>query len=168
MLFRSNVSSILPISIKKRVLAKFITIISMFGIGVIIDLILSFVLSLLTDIISFREFFGIIIAMASIMFIYGALTIVFSYLLGYGKESYAQIVSILLIVFGVILINIGTIKETFILIGTNSGTGDINFFNDFMDFIKYRSYILLAIAVVVSVVSYIATVNIAKRKRGII
>lgn len=164
----ANVSSILPISIKKRVLAKFITIISMFGIGVIIDLILSFVLSLLTDIISFREFFGIIIAMASIMFIYGALTIVFSYLLGYGKESYAQIVSILLIVFGVILINIGTIKETFILIGTNSGTGDINFINDFMDFIKYRSYILLAIALVVSVVSYIATVNIAKRKRGII
>ena len=38
----------------------------------------------------------------------------------------------------------------------------------FRDFIFYKSYILLAIAVVVAIVSYIATVNIAKKKRGII
>ena len=164
----AKVSSALPVSIPKRVLAKYITIISMFGIGVIIDIIISFVLSLLTDIISFREFFGIIIAVASIMFIYGALTIVFSYLFGYGKESYGQMVSIISIALGVILIKYKTIKEIFTLSVANSGTGDINFMNDFMNFLKYKSYILLAIAVVVAIVSYIATVNIAKRKRGII
>lgn len=67
----SSISSILPLSVNKRVLAKYLTVFMMFGIGVVVDIVISFVLSMFTDIISFVDFFGIIISAASLMCIYG-------------------------------------------------------------------------------------------------
>lgn len=54
----SNVSSILPLPVNKRVMAKFLTVFLLFGIGVAVDVAISFVLSILTDIISFADFSG--------------------------------------------------------------------------------------------------------------
>lgn len=106
----TSISSILPLSVNKRVLAKYLTVFMMFGIGVVIDIVISFVLSILTDIISFADFLGIIISAASLMCIYGALVILFCFLLGYGKEDCAIVVSWAVILITAILANIKKIK----------------------------------------------------------
>ena len=72
-----NVSATLPLPIYKRVMAKYLTVLMMFGIGVGVDLVISFVLTLLTDIVTFTDFLGIILSFASVMSIYGSLTILF-------------------------------------------------------------------------------------------
>lgn len=163
----ARVSSILPLSIEKRVLAKFLTIALRFGLGVLMDLVLAFVLSLLTDIISFREFGGIIISLSSIMFLDATITVMLCFWFGYGKEDYAQIISILVLVCGVILVNFNTIRQIFQSI-VAGGVGNMDFMNEIMDLIKFRSHILLIWALGAGVVFYVLSVVIAKKKRGII
>lgn len=156
-----SVSSIFPIPLAKRVAAKYMTVLIMFGIGVSIDLAISFALSLITDIITFADFFGIIISAASLMSVYGSLTIMFCFLLGYGKESYAQIITLLLMLLSAIIPNLGKIKSAIVSGVTINGNG-------FMNIIKHKSYIPFFVAVAVLFVTYTASVLIAKRKRGIV
>lgn len=160
-----NVSASLPLSVGKRVMAKYITIFAMFGIGVTVDLVISCILSKLTDIMSFSEFFGIIISAASLMSIYGALVIVFCFLFGHGKENYAIISSWILIFLIAILANIHKLKQIFMLADNIKG---LKVFDDFLNFFKYRFYILFVIALITMVVSYFASAWIAKRKRGVV
>lgn len=163
----SGVSSILPLSAGKRVMAKYLTVLVMFGIGVSVDLIISFVLSKLTDIISFREFFGIIISAASLMIIYSTLAILFCFLFGYGKEDYAILTSCAMILITAPLVNIKKVKLIFLSV-TGANSDSIDFMNEFMNFLKYKYFILLAIAVIVTTASYLISVEIVKRKRGIL
>lgn len=163
----SGVSSILPLSAGKRVMAKYLTVLVMFGIGVSVDLIISFVLSKLTDIISFREFFGIIISAASLMIIYSTLAILFCFLFGYGKEDYAILTSCAVILITALLVNIKKVKLIFLSV-TGANSDSIDFMNEFMNFLKYKYFILLAIAVIVTTASYLISVEIVKRKRGIL
>lgn len=151
----AGVSETFPLSINQRVMTKFITVLMMFGIGVGVDFILSFVLYLLTDIISFADFLGIIISAASVMSIYGSLTILFCFVFGYGKESFAQGTSLLSMLAVCIAFGFHRIR-------------DINIINDFMNFLKHRYYILLILAGIIMMISYFGTVAVAKRKRGMI
>lgn len=162
-----SVSSILPISVNKRVLAKYLTAFVMLVIGVSVDIAISFVLSILTDIISFTDFFGIIISAASLIGIYGTVAIMFCFLLGYGKEDYAIIVSWAAMIIFVIFANIKKIKLIFASISTGNSDG-IGFFDDFMDFIKHKYYVLFAIAVIATAGSYFLSVEITRRKRGVV
>lgn len=165
----AKVSSVLPLSIEKRVLAKFITILSFFGIGVATDLVISFLLSILTDIFSFQEFFEIIITGASALFIYGALICVFTFLLGYGKESYAQILSVLTIAAVLILINISKVKMIVLAcLSESDELFNFNVFEAITNLVKDKCIVVFITAVVVGVLSYVLSVLIAKRKRGII
>lgn len=163
----ARVSSVLPLSIEKRVLAKFFTIALRFGIGVLMDLVLAFVLSRLTDLISFREFGGIIVSLASILFLYAAITVMLCFWFGYGKADYAQILSILVLVCGVILANFHTIRQIFRTVAAG-GAANMDFMNEMMDLIKCRSYILLIWALGGGAVTYVLSVVIARRKRGMI
>lgn len=155
----TKVACILPLSIEKRLLARYITIFSMFGLGVVLDIVIALVLSVLTDIISFSDFLGIIISMGAVMSIENALFIVLCIALGYGKEDYARIISWIIGVGTVIAINFSKLKTAFI-------TDDFGIMNDLMEFIKHRSYILLGIAALVVVVSYAMALMLAKRERG--
>lgn len=163
-----RVSASLPLSIEKRVLAKYITLLLMFGMGVMVDTLISFVLSCLTDIISFAEFFGIIISSASVMSIHGALAIVFCLLLKNGSEEYSVLFSAICMITGGLLFNISKVRLILVNIASGGKNGDIDFVDDFMTFIKYKAYILLIIAVAVMIVSYFISVAIAKRKRGVV
>lgn len=166
----ANVCGTLPLSINKRVMAKYVTVLILFGIGVGVDLLISLVLSLLTDIISFADFLGIILSAASVMSIYGFLTIFFCFVVGYGKESYAQSASLLIMGAVFIAANFKKIKDIFggTFAGPDSSTGDLLYVNDFMEFLKHRFYLLLMLAVITMVISYFGTVTIAKRRRGMI
>lgn len=160
-----KVSAILPLSLHKRILSKYMTILMMFGAGVGIDLLIAFVLSIITDLISFADFFGIIIAAASVMSIYGSLVIVFCFLFGHGKEDLARIATVLLLLGSIILLNFSKIKM--ILFNVSSETGTLPDFR-FVDFIKQQSGILFMAAVFVMFVSFFVSVTVAKRKRGIV
>lgn len=161
-----KVSAVMPFSIAKRVLAKFITMIMMFGIGVLVDLIISFVLSRLTALVSFADFFGIIISAASIMSIYGALVTLFCFLYGYGKEGYALVSTILLMISVAIMVNIQNIKNALGDMAGEAYTDPI--LNNFLNFFKHKFYILFVIAIVTMIISYFVSVYIADRKRGVI
>lgn len=163
----SSISSILPLSVNKRVLAKYLTVLMMFGIGVVVDIVISFVLSMFTDIISFANFLGIIISAASLMCIYGARVILFCFLLGYGKEDYAIVVSWAVILITAILANMKKIKLFFL--SMESGSPDFSYlFNEFMNFIKHKYFALFAVAVIVMTASYFVSAGIAKRKGGVV
>lgn len=165
----ANVSAILPLSIEKRVLSKFITILAFFGIGVSTDLVISFVISLLTDILSFQDFFAIIITCASALFIYGALICVYMFLFGYGKESYAQLCSILSIVIGLVLANFEKAKALFIsCFSEEAEVLDVNPMEVVLGFVKNNSLKVFGVALLIGIVSYLLSVWIAKRKRGIV
>lgn len=165
----AKLSACLPLSIEKRVLAKFITILSFFGIGVATDLAISLVLSILTDIISFKEFFVIIITVASAMFIYGALVCVYMFIFGYGKESYAQVASIGSIVAVLVICNFEKVKYIFMSCFTEEvDVVDVNPINVVRDFTVDKSLSIFLSAVIVGILSYVVSVLIAKRKRGVV
>lgn len=163
-----NVSSVMPVSIEKRVLSKYITISLFFGIGMAVDLIIAFILSIFTNIISFKEFLGIIVVEASAMFIYGALMCVYMFILGYGKESYAILCSVLTIVLVLVLLNFGRLKTGFASIFIEQS--DIAEFNPLelvTDFIWKYDAVAFPVAVMTGILSYVLSVVIEKRKRGI-
>lgn len=165
----AKVSASLPLSVEKRVIARYLTVFSVFGIGVGIDVLLALVLSFLTDIIIFADIIGIILSAASVMSIYGALTIVFCFWLGNGKEDYASLLSCLLMVGTVCLVNFRKIRDIFMagMDGQDAGAAGDRL-NVLMDFLKYRFYLLCLLAALVLFLSYLGAVGIARRKRGII
>ena len=158
----SMVSASLPLSREKRLFAKYITVILVFSIGIVIDLIVAFVLSMLTDMVSFFDFCGIILSMASIMMMVGALSIFFALLLEKGEEEYATLLSAFFLIIVAVLFNYSKIKM-FIL---EDGSSDM--FNDFVDFFIDKSYVFIIFAVITIVLSYVASLAVANRKRGII
>lgn len=169
-----KVSGMLPVSIERRVLARFLSVYALFAMGVLIDLCLAVILSALTDLMTFAQLFGIIISAASAMSIFSAFAIFFCFLLGYGKEQYAVMLSILTVIVFAILLNLGKVKSILLVIAI-AGTlpaekrtdGSSSVWGIF-DFLEEKAWILLIIAVIVSILSYGASLMIEKRKRGVI
>jgi len=159
----------LPLPISKRLLARFLAIYALFGIGTLLDVILAFILSRLTDLIRFRDFLGIILSGASVMSIYSALVIFFCILLGYDGQTYAQVFSLLSMALALILCNLNYFRSLIKSIMTDqSGMFDMAVFWRPLDFIKEKSWILVLIAAAVSIVSYCISLKVAVRKRGVI
>lgn len=162
-----KVSSVMPLSIGQRVMAKFITIFAMFGMGAVTDLVIAFILSKLTNIISFMDFLGIIISAVSLMSIFGALVIVLCFVFGYGKEDYSRIIALFIMLVTALLVNITKIKALFRAITLGDDT-EIDFLTDFVEYFKCKSYMLLLMAMITIIVSYFVSVFVAKRKRGVV
>ncbi|MCR5702143.1 MAG: ABC-2 transporter permease [Lachnospiraceae bacterium] len=166
-----KVAASLPVSLRKRVLSKYLTIYTLFLIGAFVDILIAVLLSGITDLITLKDFLGIIVSSVSVMCIYSAFVIFFCILLGCGKEMYAQILSIVTMLLVVIIINFNTIKGIIISIvksGEEDSVGDISFIWNMLDFIKERSYVFLIAAVFNSVASFVLSWIIAERKRGVI
>lgn len=167
-----KVAGILPLSVGKRVTARFITIFTLFGIGAVIDIIIAFILSVMTDIISFSDFVGIIISASSLMCIYSALVILYCILMGKGRETVAMILSLLCMVLIYVILRFNKLKDILIAIIALDDTGDsgmsTDYFWDFITFIKQKSYVLLITAIIIMAVSYCISYVIADKKRGVI
>jgi len=162
-----KVSSVMPLSVSKRVMAKFVTVLTMSGMGAVTDLVIAFILSKLTNIISFMDFLGIIISSVSLMSIFGALVIVLCFLFGCGKEDYSRISALLIMIAAAVLVNRAKIKAIITSIRLR-GDAEIDFLSDFIEYFKCKSYMLFLIAVLTVMVSYFVSVFVAKRKRGVV
>ena len=89
-------------------------------------------------------------------------------ILGYGKEQYAQVFSLLTIILSFVIIKFQGVKSVFIRIFIEEqGFDSVTFWKP-LDYFRDKGYVLLIIALLVSVFSYGLSLYIAERKRGVI
>lgn len=163
----SKVSACMPLTLPRRVLARFLSIGLLSVAGMAIDLIMVILLAVFTNIAGFMSLLGIMVSLASIMLIFSFLTIMYSFLLGSGKEEYAQLASAFTIIIVALLINIKSIV-TIIKSGSLTVSTYMKSVNSIVDFLANKSYIMLIAMLVVCGLCYLGTVKIAEGKRGII
>ena len=166
-----KVALVLPVSLKKRLLARYLTIYTLLGIGILVEVLIAFLLSCLTDLMSFSEFFGIILFLSSFMIICNAIFIFFYLLFGYGKEQYAQIVSTAVFFLSVLAVGFEKIKS-FLFTSADvenqlSGESELLPMWEAFDFMKEKSWILFFIAIGITILSYVASLLIAEKKKGV-
>lgn len=159
-----KVASSLPVTTNQRVASRFITGFLFIGIGVVVDLLMTVVISGITDIISFSNFCGLILSFASLMTIYISLVIALMYLFGNAAATYANIVPIIMFVMVGIAANWGKLRAVLVSDGDEA---IFDFYNDFMDFVYHKYYVLIIAAVIIAAGSYLASVFIADKKKEV-
>lgn len=149
----ADFAAALPVPVNKRILAKYISSFWLFVINGIFTVILSYVLSKLTDMITFGDFLNMELFLTGIMVMLAALTIMINILMGKGKEIFASIISALIIavVLVIPLVNAA-----------------INDSQAILRFPREHGYWVLLIAVGLVVVSYYVSVFTAQKKRGVV
>ncbi len=174
----AKVAAGMPLSIGKRVSSFFATTLILLGIGIAADVFIAFVLSVvLADmaLISFGDFILSIVVIACVMAMFNALNMLFCIFLGPGKEQKATETTITVITIGLILINIKKViwfaKDLIITLskGFNQAEGpevEISTVFDIIGWIKDKAAVLLIVTLAISALSYVASIFIAKRKRG--
>ena len=156
----ANVAGALPLSVKQRVSARFITLFLTCGVGTIISLLLSFVLSLFTDIMTFGDFAGLVLSAASLILIFSALEMMFIVMLKMKNPDYVRIISLLIMTAVFILCSLGRI------IAAVRAMKPVELITDGLLFLENRWFILAVAAAVCLLISYFVSAGIAERKRG--
>lgn len=159
-----KVAAAFPVSIGKRVACRFIAGYLFIAIGVAVDLIITVILSSLTDIISFGKFCGVIVTFASCMLMYISMFILLVYFLGNGRITYANVIPLLIGAAVFVLANFDKVKD--FMTGANDNAL-LELYDQVTEFMFHRSYILFIAAIIVSGAAYLAAVHIAGRKRGV-
>lgn len=159
-----KVASALPVSVDRRVACRFMAGYLFIVLGAAVDLVLSVILSSLTDVISLEKYCGVIITFASVMMVYISLFILFTYILGKGKTIYANILPLLIGLLVCICVSFNKIKA---FLTDTDDNALMDLYNRTTDFMFHRSYLLLTAAIIISGSAYFAAVYIAKRKRGV-
>ncbi len=170
----SKISAALPLSISQRVGAKYITVFLLFGIGAFIDICIAVILSQLTDILTFSEFMGVILSITSVMCMYSCLVILFCLLFKGGNEDLATICSLGTLLFIAVTVNWRkVIKVIWVMVGVNpAGESEMEetmiMIPDMLHYLQEKMWVFILAALVILVVSYLLSVLIAKRKRGVV
>ena len=162
----NRIAGALPLSIHKRLFARFLTIYALFGMGIAVDTVLAIIISSLTDMMTFGELMGVVVSAAAIFSIYGALIIFFNVLLGYGKDQYCQLFAIFTTVLAAALLNIGHLIKIWKVLFLEQEI-DLNVWG-WLDYLKTKAWIVVIAAILVSAASYGLSLYIADRKRGVI
>lgn len=154
------VAGALPLSVKQRITARFITLFLTCGTGTVISLALSFILSLFTDIMTLGDFAGLVLSATSLILIFSALEMILIFLLKMKNTDYVRIISLLIMAAAFIASSLGRIINA---VRSMNPTGLIT---DGLLFLENRWIILVAAAAVCLLVSYFVSTGIAERKRG--
>ena len=149
----ADFAAALPVPVNKRMLAKYISCFWLFLINGIFTVILSYVLSKLTDMITFGDFLNMELFLTGIMVMLAALTIMINILMGKGKEMFASIIASFVITAS---LAIPLVKAA------------INDYQAILRFPREHGYWVLLIAVGLVVVSYFVSVFAAQKKRGVV
>ena len=156
----TGIAGALPVSVKQRITARFITLFLTCGTGTVISLALSFILSLFTDIMTLGDFAGLVLSAASLILIFSALEMILIFLLKMKNTDYVRIISLLIMAAAFIASSLGRIINA---VRSMNPTGLIT---DGLLFLENRWIILVAAAAVCLLVSYFVSTGIAERKRG--
>ena len=170
-LFRSDhqagfykIASGLPVSTAKRVASRFITALIFVGVGALIDIIISLVLSMLTDVVEFGEFANTIVSFSSLMFIYSCAVILLMYVFGDKVSGYAGFIPFITVVAGLIIAGFDGIKRFFVY---EDDSILRHYFDNIHRLITGRSYVLLLTAIIAFFAVYPLSVFFAKRRKGV-
>ncbi|MBP5262595.1 MAG: ABC-2 transporter permease [Clostridiales bacterium] len=154
------VAGALPVSVKQRVTARYITLFLTCGTGTVISLALSFILSLFTDIMTFGDFAGLVLSAASLILIFSALEMILIILLKMQNTDYVRIISLLIMASVFIIGSFGRIIDAVRSMKT------IELLTDGLLSLENRWFVLAAAAAVCLLVSYFVSTVMAERKRG--
>ncbi len=163
-----KVAATLPVPLWKRLLAKYMTVFALFGIGAAVDIAIAGVLCALGNILTFGEFLGIIISATSAMCIYSAFVILWCVVLGSGSEQYAQLLSIASLIALFVIGYFGALKNLFMVLLADNSDSLSEILGGPIEYIKDRGGVFLIAAVAVCACTYFAALKIADRKRGVI
>ena len=154
------VAGALPLSVKQRITARFITLFLTCGTGTVISLALSFILSLFTDIMTLGDFAGLVLSATSLILIFSALEMILIFLLKMKNTDYVRIISLLIMTAVFILCSLKRIIDAL------RNMKSMELITDGLLFLENRWFILVASAAVCLLVSYFVSAGIAERKRG--
>lgn len=154
------VAGALPLSVKQRVTARFITLFLTCGTGTVISLALSFILSLFTDIMTLGDFAGLVLSAASLILIFSALEMILIFLLKMNNADSVRIIALLIMTAVFIISASGRIIDAVRAMKTTE------LITDGLIFLENRWFILAGAAAVCLLVSYFVSTSIAERKRG--
>lgn len=155
-----NVAGALPLSVKQRVTARFITLFLTCGIGAVISLILSLILSFFTEIMSFGDFAGLVLSAASLILIFSALEMTLIFFIRMDNPDYVRIIALLIMTGVFVVCSLGRIIELI------RAVKPMELITDGLLFLEKRWFILAAVAAVCLLVSYFVSTGTAERKRG--
>lgn len=154
------VAGALPLSVKQRVTARYITLFLTCGTGTVISLVLSFLLSVFTDIMTFGDFAGLVLSAASLILIFSSLEMILIFFLKMNNDDYVRIISLLIMTAVFLLCSSGRI------IGALRAMKPFELITEGIIFLENRWFILAAAAVLCLIASYLISTGIAERKRG--
>lgn len=156
----AKLASAFPVSLKKRVAARYIAGLGFTLTGFVLSLILTVILSCLTEVIALKEYVTYLFGFAGILMIYLSLVIALEYLLGAQRSGVITILPFVGIVAGLLIPNYKAIREA---LTTETG---LSLFA-VTDAIQAGSYPVFGIAVGMLLISYGFSVFVAGRKGGI-
>ncbi|MBQ6264806.1 MAG: ABC-2 transporter permease [Clostridia bacterium] len=157
-----KVGASFPVSVKKRVLSKFLTVLMFFAAGLVIDILMSAVMSVVSDIILFSKCIGTLASITACMVVFTSLII----MLNYAGIAPAYSTALPIVVFAVLflLVKIKDIKSAII----NDDFASFSaFFHNLINAFENKPYYFLIAAAAVAAVCYFLSVFFADKKRGV-
>ena len=121
---------------------------------------LSFLLSVFTDIMTFGDFAGLVLSAASLIMIFSSLEMILNFFLKMNNADYVRIISLLIMTAVFLLCSSGRI------IGALRAMKPFELITEGIMFMENRWFILAAVAVLCLIASYLISTGIAERKRG--
>ena len=160
------VASVTPLTIGQRIMSKIICFCGLYLAGAVLSIVISSVVSLFTDLVTFRQLFAMVIIGLSACLIYSFLLfdigIVFN-----TSEMYSETIALLIILFAVFGLNIKSIIAL-IKAGDNMPSVALEQAKSVFALITDESYVLFIAVCIFGVISYFVTVAAATKKREVI
>ena len=160
------VASVTPLTVRQRVLSKIITICGLYLAGAVLSIVISSLVSLFTDLVTFRQLFAMVIIGLSVCLIYSFLLFDIGIIFN-TSEMYSETFALLIILIAIFGLNIKNIIAL-IKAGDNFASVIIEQAKNVTAVVLDRAYVFLIIACVLGFISYFVTVAVAAKKREVI
>lgn len=157
-----KVGASFPISVKKRVFSKFVTVFIFLAAGLVIDILMSAVMSAVSDIILFSKCIGTLVSITACMVIFTSLIIMFNY--AGITPAYSTALPIVAFAVLFLIVKIKDVKSALI----NDDFASFSaFFHNLINAFENKPYYFIIAAVAVAAVCYFLSVFFADKKRGV-
>lgn len=160
------VASVTPLTIGQRILSKIICFSGLYLAGAVLSIVISSVVSLFTDLVTFSQLFSIVIIGLSVCLMYTFLIfdigIVFN-----ASEMYSELFALLIILLAIFGLNIKNIIAL-IRAGDNMPGVALEQAKSVFTLISDKSYVFVIVTCIIGVISYFVSVAAATKKREVI
>ena len=160
------VASVTPLTIGQRILSKIICFSGLYLAGAVLSIVISSVVSLFTDLVTFSQLFSIVIIGLSVCLMYTFLIfdigIVFN-----ASEMYSELFALLIILLALFGLNIKNIIALF-RAGDNMPGVVLEQAKSVFTLISDKSYVFVIVTCIIGVISYFVSVAAATKKREVI